>query len=253
MSGNFGFASTLLDTLRKHGNTCPVMLSSSIQASLTGREGARLPLPEPLRQVVPSELQLRSGHILPQHRKRPPHPGQRPIRGAGAALHRRPRGRDDRRPHRQGAPVRVRRPGRGPGQRGALLPLPRDAPREARGDSGAAALVPRPAGHTHDAGDSRRLFRQEALLHIPELPAQGESRIPIEDERRPARLVHGDPQDRVLRPVQRQHFQTWNYERPALAQLQVGAVHRGQRQGPDTAEEDRLGRGAQLRGERGQD
>ena len=35
--GNFGFASTLLDTLRKHGNKCPVMLSSSIQASLEGR------------------------------------------------------------------------------------------------------------------------------------------------------------------------------------------------------------------------
>lgn len=39
MKGNFGFASTLLDTLRKHGNTCPVMLSSSAQASLTGRFG----------------------------------------------------------------------------------------------------------------------------------------------------------------------------------------------------------------------
>lgn len=39
MTGNFGFASTLLDTLRKHGNNCPVMLSSSQQASLTGRFG----------------------------------------------------------------------------------------------------------------------------------------------------------------------------------------------------------------------
>lgn len=37
MSGNFGFASTLLDTLKKHHNTCPVMLSSSIQATLVGR------------------------------------------------------------------------------------------------------------------------------------------------------------------------------------------------------------------------
>ena len=33
MKGNFGFASTLLDTLKKHGNTCPVMLSSSTQAA----------------------------------------------------------------------------------------------------------------------------------------------------------------------------------------------------------------------------
>ncbi len=37
MEGNFGFASELLDRLKKHKNTCPVMLSSSIQASLTGR------------------------------------------------------------------------------------------------------------------------------------------------------------------------------------------------------------------------
>ena len=57
MQGNFGFASTLLDTLKKHGNTCPVMLSSSQQASLTGRFGnseydrsphAHLPFPQPL-------------------------------------------------------------------------------------------------------------------------------------------------------------------------------------------------------------
>ena len=37
MEGNFGFASTLLDTLKKYHNTCPVMLSSSIQATLVGR------------------------------------------------------------------------------------------------------------------------------------------------------------------------------------------------------------------------
>ena len=37
MAGNFGFASTLLDTLKKHGNKAPIMLSSSIQASLEGR------------------------------------------------------------------------------------------------------------------------------------------------------------------------------------------------------------------------
>ena len=37
MQGNFGFASTLLDTLKKNNNTAPVMLSSSIQATLVGR------------------------------------------------------------------------------------------------------------------------------------------------------------------------------------------------------------------------
>ena len=39
MEGNFGFASTLLNTLKTKGNTCPVMLSSSIQATLIGRYG----------------------------------------------------------------------------------------------------------------------------------------------------------------------------------------------------------------------
>lgn len=37
MECNFGFASTLLETLKKQGNTCPVMLSSSVQATLIGR------------------------------------------------------------------------------------------------------------------------------------------------------------------------------------------------------------------------
>lgn len=39
MKGNFGFASELLDTLKKYGNVCPVMLASSIQATLIGRYG----------------------------------------------------------------------------------------------------------------------------------------------------------------------------------------------------------------------
>lgn len=39
MEGNFGFASVLIDTLKKYNNTCPVMISSSIQATLAGRFG----------------------------------------------------------------------------------------------------------------------------------------------------------------------------------------------------------------------
>ena len=39
MDGNFGFATTLLDTLKRHKNNCPVMISSSIQATLAGRFG----------------------------------------------------------------------------------------------------------------------------------------------------------------------------------------------------------------------
>ena len=39
MEGNFGFATVLLNTLKKHKNSCPVMISSSIQATLSGRFG----------------------------------------------------------------------------------------------------------------------------------------------------------------------------------------------------------------------
>ena len=42
MEGNFGFTSTLLDLLKKHRNTCPVMLSSSIQAELDNPYGCLL-------------------------------------------------------------------------------------------------------------------------------------------------------------------------------------------------------------------
>ena len=39
MRGNFGFASELLECLKKHDNKCPVMISSSVQATLAGRFG----------------------------------------------------------------------------------------------------------------------------------------------------------------------------------------------------------------------
>ena len=39
MKGNFGFATVLLNTLKKYNNNCPVMISSSIQATLSGRFG----------------------------------------------------------------------------------------------------------------------------------------------------------------------------------------------------------------------
>ena len=39
MNGNFGFASQLLDTLKKHNNKAGIMLSSSVQATLAGRFG----------------------------------------------------------------------------------------------------------------------------------------------------------------------------------------------------------------------
>ena len=97
MKGNFGFASELLKTLEKHGNRCPVMLSSSIQATLVGRyansvygesklrgeelffdyaaktKGVCLPLPESFRKMVQAELQQCRCNLLQQHRKRLTH------------------------------------------------------------------------------------------------------------------------------------------------------------------------------------
>ena len=57
MQGNFGFSSVLLDTLKKYKNTCPVMLSSSVQATLIGRYGSMcISLSEFIRKMVPTEL-----------------------------------------------------------------------------------------------------------------------------------------------------------------------------------------------------
>ena len=39
MEGNFGFTSTLLNCLKKHGNKAPIMITSSVQATLSGRFG----------------------------------------------------------------------------------------------------------------------------------------------------------------------------------------------------------------------
>lgn len=86
--GNAALTQTLLETLQRVGNPCPVMLASSVQAvqdnpygvskraaeELVRAYGAQtgahvhLPLPESVRQVVPAQLQQRRGDILPQHR-----------------------------------------------------------------------------------------------------------------------------------------------------------------------------------------
>ena len=87
MRGNFGFASRLLDTLKAHGNTCPIMLSSSTQAELQnpygeqarggrfvfplcrkyGRKGACIPFSECVRKMVQTELQQCCGDVLLQY------------------------------------------------------------------------------------------------------------------------------------------------------------------------------------------
>ena len=78
MKGNFGFASELLSLLEAAGNKCPVLLSSSIPATLIGRydrdygrsEGAGVPLSESFRQVVQTELQQCGCDFLQQYCER---------------------------------------------------------------------------------------------------------------------------------------------------------------------------------------
>ena len=65
MAGNFGFASTLLDTLKAHGNTCPVMLSSStpysrLSAMLSGSIPKKLPTPILGSRMLPLWKPMRS-------------------------------------------------------------------------------------------------------------------------------------------------------------------------------------------------
>lgn len=55
MEGNFGFASTLLSTLKKHKNTCPVMISSSTQAALDNPYGESKRAGEELMRKYSSE------------------------------------------------------------------------------------------------------------------------------------------------------------------------------------------------------
>ena len=87
MQGNFGFASTLLDTLKKYNNKCPVMLSSSIQATLIGRyadgeygksKKAKLYIPFVvflLVAIVPWRVRIRIRKI--------PNPFKRQLGGSG--------------------------------------------------------------------------------------------------------------------------------------------------------------------------
>ena len=90
MAGNFGFASDLLETLKRHKNLCPVMLSSIIQATLAGRFGNSEygRSKKAVRQVVPPELQQRCGDFLQQHCERLADSGKRPERRYGTPLHR---------------------------------------------------------------------------------------------------------------------------------------------------------------------
>ena len=199
---------------------------------------------------MPPELQQRGGHLLPQHRQRSAHTGQRPRCGTGAAVHRRLSGRDDPGPPGQGAPLRVRRSQCRPARGRPLLRRPAHPPCEVRRDSGSALQIRRHAAYPHDSGDAFRQFCQTAAEHLPELPAQGEGGLRPEDEHRRARQLHRTREDPRLRPGISKHLQAGRHQGTALAPHQVGAVHRRLRPRPHTDAQRGYGRGDQLRGQR---
>ena len=86
--------------------------------------------------------------------------------------------------------MRIQRSRRDSRQCRQVLLLPCDAPCQAGGDSGAAGDVQEAAVDIADARDTRQFPRKEAVLNIPELPPQGKGNVPVEDERRPARIVY---------------------------------------------------------------
>lgn len=64
MKGNFGFASQLLDTLKKYNNKASIMLSSSVQATLTGRFG-NSEYGRSKKQVKNCSLNMEKKRVLP--------------------------------------------------------------------------------------------------------------------------------------------------------------------------------------------
>ena len=211
-------------------------------------QGPCLPFPEPVREMVPSELQLGRGDVLQQHRERPPHTGQRPFDGARARVHRRPRGRDGGRPRRKGAPLRVRRaqPCRGGGR--PILLRACVAQGHAGRDRRPAPPLRRTAGEPGDSRDSEGLLRQETVLHLSLIPPEGEGRLPSEDERRREGQLHRNAPFGEMRSGEREHLETRRDQGAALAQHQVGVLHRRERPRPDTAAQGRLRRGDRVRG-----
>ena len=149
--------------------------------------------------------------------------------------------------------MRVQRAGGTPVTGRPVLLLPCDAQGHPRGDSRPPGAVQEYPGDTADARYAVCQLRQKTAEHLSQLPPQGEGRLRPEDERGRAGHIHGACPHPGLRAGQREHQQARSDQGPALAQHQVGAVHRGKRPRPHTDEEGGHRRGPRVRGKRRQD
>ena len=184
------------------------------------REGARVPVLEPLREVVPPELQQRRRDVLQQHRQRPADPGQRPGRDPQPGVHRRRGRRADRGPRWTGAHGR------------ALLPRAGAPQRDPRAYSGAAGGVQGLEGDPRCPGRGRRVH-EEAPRDLPVVPSRGRVRLPGRDAQRRAGELHGaDPHGGQGAGVG-EHHQAARHQGQPLAPQQEREVHRGERERRD--------------------
>lgn len=251
-AGNRDFACTLLEMLRKSDNRCPVLLSSSIQASLTGRFAGSL-----YGQSKKAAEELLFAHARET--------------GAQALVYRLPNlfGKWCR-PNYNSAvatfchniardlPITVSDP--------AVeleLVYVDDLVEEILNAMGGhphrteGAYCSVPVSHHETLGEIVRLlrtfhhqpqtlaaagnpggqFRQKALQHLSFLSAAGKDRVPAEDECGPAGQLHGTVENGELRPGLREHLKARHYQGTALAQQQVGIFHGGGRTRADSGAE----------------
>ena len=241
MKGNFGFASTLLDTLKKHGNTCPVMISSCTQATLDNpygeskRAGEQL-LFEYSRETGAKVLVYRFPNVFGKW--------CRPNYNSAVATFCNNIAHDQ--------PIRVNDPS-------VVMHL-------VYIDDVVDELIFALSGREHRNGDYCevpvvhtitlggiveliRSFRQmPGTLSVPDLSDAFTKKLY-------STYLSYLPEEPYFRPraVLGEHLQAGRYERPALAPYQEREVCGGERARSDTAPQDRYGGGCQLRGKRRED
>ena len=253
VAGNADFTCTLLEMLRKSDNRCPVLLSSSIQASLTGRfagslygqskKAAEELLFAHARETGAQALVYRLPNLFGKwcrpnynsavatfcHNIARDLPITFPTRRWNWSwVMWTPGGRD---PERRGGPS--------PPDGGGVLQRPGHPPRDPGRDRPPAPDLPPPAQTLLlpeiPAGSSRK---SSTALIFP--ICRRKDRVSTEDECGPAGQLHGTAENGELRPGFREHLKARHYQGAALAQQQVGIFHGGGRTRADSAAPNRL-------------
>ena len=268
MQGNFGFTSTLLDTLKKHKNTCPVMISSSIQATCIGRYDSDYGRSKKAgEELVFSYGEAVGARVLVYRFPNLFGKWCRPNYNSAVATFCNNIAND--------LPITVN-------DRNAQLELlyiddlveemiaaldGREHHCEFDGittllcDDGKYCAAP--ITHKVTLGEIvdllDRFKAQPSTLMMPEIPtgsfakklystylSERKGVLSAEDEyRRPRQLYRAD-ENREMRSIQCKYLQTRHYQGTALAPHEVGVFHRRQRSRTHRGAQDRLGRGAPL-------